>query len=119
MNPQYHGILQSTEETVGPLIETDKSGLDMSYETMSYTDYCAIDVTPNTMSTTITKVDTGDGTDWATINPTSGTGDYDFRAMSSSDNFSAFPRSMTARISDDAADASTVNVSITQQAQPI
>ena len=84
-----------------PLIETDKNTITASYQFREYTDYVAINVTPNTMSTTITLVDTGDGTDWViSQHPAIGVGDYNMRVRCD-ENISGSPaRSCIARISD-------------------
>lgn len=102
-----------------PKIETDKVALSIPWQSGEYSDYCIINVTPNTITTTITKVDTGDGTGWVgNPLPTGDTGDYNFRFRATSDN-GAFPRSFTARISDNAGVATSVDVTVTQQPQPV
>ena len=118
MIPTTHGILQQKQVAVAT-ISVDDNSLVMAYPRYSYSEYCAINVTPDTMSTTLTKVDTGDGTSWATVTPSSGTGDYSFRARSSSVNSGTVSRSMIIRISDNAGIAASVDVSSTQVAQII
>ena len=111
-----HGIV-SQGGAVVPLIETDKSGIGVGYQFRDYSDYCAITVTPGTMSTTITAVDTGDGI-FANIIPVAGTGGYSFRCRALSPDNGTSPRSMICRISDDAAEADDVDITLTQSAAP-
>ena len=83
-----------------------------------YSGFCAIDVTPNSMSTTITKIDTGDGILWVgnAIPAASGTGDYSFQFRATQDNPSSLmERSFIARISDSAGIADSVDVVVTQE----
>lgn len=116
MNILIHGIL-SQGSAVIPLIETDKAGLSVEWQTGEYSDYCAITVTPSTMATTIAKVGT---ISWiGNPLPASGTGNYSFRIRATQDNTTGSPRSGTLRITDDASQASSVDVIITQQPQPI
>lgn len=115
MIPTLHGILQQKQAT----ISVDDTSLVMAYPRYSYSEYCAINVTPDTMSTTLTKVDTGDGTSWATVTPSSGTGDYSFRGRASSDNSGSVSRSMIIRITDNAGVAASVDVVLTQVAQTL
>jgi len=82
-------------------------------------DTYAINVTPDSMGVTITKIDTGDGTAFfGNPLPATGTGDFSFRFRATSDNTTGFARSLTARITDNAAVAATVDVTVTQQTQP-
>jgi|GEM_PF-4027556 len=101
------------------LIETDTNSISMAYQDDSYSDYCAIDVTPDSMETTIAKINTGDGVTWATLLPAGGTGDYSFRMQATSENSNSWPRSMTARIEDVAGLADPVDITVTQQGSPL
>lgn len=112
----HHVLLQGGE--VEPTIDTDKNEIVGGGDRYDYTDYCAIDVTPDSMETSIALVDTGDGTSWCSApSPNSGTGDYSFRCRMLSDNDTGSPRSCTARITDDAGEATQVDVTVTQQIQ--
>ena len=111
-----YGIVSQT--AVVPLIETDVASVIADWPSLAYTDYIAITVSLALMDTTITLVDTGDGTAFATINPENGTGSYSFRARSASANQTGVERSMIARISDDATEASSVDVTIYQTFEP-
>ena len=119
---QHHGVLQQKQPIITGstnLIETDKTYITADWIRLAYSDYCAINVTPDTMSTTITKIDTGDGTSWATVSPSSGTGDYSFRARTSSANTGSTIRHMTLRISDNAGLAASVDVTLNQSPEMI
>ena len=102
------------------LIQVDTYAIDEPEGfALNYTDYCAINVTPDSMGVTITKIDTGDGTAFfGNPLPATGTGDFSFRFRATSDNTTGFARSLTARITDNAAVAATVDVTVTQQTQP-
>ena len=110
--------LNQTSEDVRSL-SADPLGLSVSYLRNAYSDYCTITVSPSSMATTITKVDTGDGTSWATVSPSAGTGTYQFRARSAAVNDTGYPRSMNLVISDDAGISSSVTVVLTQMANPV
>ena len=113
MIPTTYGILQQ-KQVAAALIAVDKTAISMTYMRYVYSDYAAINVTPDTIATSITKIDTGNGTTWATITPTSGTGDYSFRARAASNNNGTLTRSMTLRISDNAGIAASVDVTLIQ-----
>lgn len=113
MIPTTYGILQQ-KQIAAALIQVDTTVLAMTYMRYVYSNYCAINVTPDTIATTITKIDTGDGTAWATIVPTNGTGDYSFRARAMSNNNGTVVRTMTLRISDNAGIAASVDVTLYQ-----
>ena len=113
MIPTAYGILQQ-KQVAAALIAVDKTAISMTYMRYVYSDYAAINVTPDTIATSITKIDTGNGTTWATITPTSGTGDYSFRARAASNNNGTLTRSMTLRISDNAGIAASVDVTLIQ-----
>jgi hypothetical protein len=117
MIPTTHGILQQKPVVASALIEVDVTYLFAAYIRYAYSEYCNINVTPNTIATTITRIDTGDGITWATISPISGTGDYAFRARTASNNSTAYDRIMTLRITDNAGIAPSVDVIFTQTAQ--
>lgn len=110
-----YGILG---QGVDALIETDVSSLTVPWETDDFSGYCAVDVRPDAMATTITKVDTGDGVNWANMVPSTGSGDFSFRAQALLDNSTGLERSMTMRISDDAAEAPSVDITVTQDFEP-
>lgn len=116
MIPTNYGILQQ-KASVG-LIETDKSSITCAYTSGAYSDYCTINTTPDSVTTTITPVDTGDGTLWAIITPNTGTGDYSFRARTTSENTGP-TRHMIARITDNAGIAPSVDVTINQGENPV
>jgi len=85
-----------------PLIEVNYSEITMNYASGSYSVYCSVTVFPTSMQTTITLINTGDGTSFATVSPMSGTGSYSFRARSTYVNRSESSQSMIARITDNA-----------------
>ena len=99
------------------LIETDKVSITMDYQFKASSDYCAVNVTPDSMSVTLTRVDTGDGI-FANLSVSAATGDFSFRAVSSSENGTS-PRSMKCVISDNAGIASSKEVTINQMPKPI
>lgn len=111
----HHGVLQQKQDSVHTM-ETDVSSLDGSHLGLRYTGYCAITVTPESKSTTITKIDTGDGTSWANVYPSSGTGNYSFRARMMEDNPNPYERSMDLRISDDSHVLLPITISLKQLA---
>jgi len=73
-------------------------------------DTASIDVTPNTMATTITKVDTGDGTSWFSISPTSQTGDFTLTVTLGTPPSSDSDAKV--RISDNAGNASSLDLNV-------
>ena len=102
-------------------ISTDVNAINMAYGSVEWSGYCAVNVTPNTMDTTITLIDTGDDTNWiaAGVDGATNTGDFSFRAQSTRANPGPGPRTCTARISDDDGDAISKDVTITQDAPPV
>jgi hypothetical protein len=110
-NPDGDGV----EDTIA----TDTNTIVMDGDSGDYSGYCAIDVTPNTMTTSLAKVDSGDGTAWATLSTSGDTSDYSFRAQADSDNTTGSTRSMTIRITDDAGEATQVDITLTQQIQVV
>ena len=111
----HHSLLHNTE--VEPMIATSTNTLSMDGDTGDYSSYCSINVTPDDMETSIAKIDSGDGTAWATLSTSGDTGDYNFRAQAASDNDTGAPRSMTIRITDDASEATQVDITLTQMIQ--
>lgn len=85
-----------------PLIEISYSEITMTNTIGAYSEYCSVTVFPTSMQTTITLIDTGDGTSFATVSPMSGTGSYSFRARSTYMNKNEYSKSMIARITDNA-----------------
>jgi len=118
MIPTSIGILQQKQAPVG-LIQTDVTELYAAYIRYAYSGYCAINVTPDTIATTITKIDTGDGVIFATVTPTSGTGDYSFRVRTASNNNTGSAKSMTLRITDNAGIALPVDITFIQYPEAI
>lgn len=117
---QHHGASQQKKPVPSGgtnLIQTDTIEITAPYVRFSYSDYCAINVTPDTVSTTLTAIDTGQGTSWATISPTSGTGDYSFRARMLTKNAGSTDLSMKIRITDNAGLATPVDVTLIQFAE--
>lgn len=111
----HHGVLQQKQGSVHAM-ETNISSLVGSHFRLSYTGSCAITVTPVSKSTTITKIDTGEGTSWANVNPSSGTGNYSFRARMMEDNPNPYERSMDLQISDDSHVLLPITISLRQLA---
>jgi hypothetical protein len=109
----HHSLLHNTE--VEPVISTDTNELLLGGDSGDYSDYCAIDVSPDDMDTSIAKVDTSDGTGWGILSTTGDTGDYSFRVEARENNTTGSLRSMTIRITDDAGEATQVDITLTQQ----
>ena len=102
-----------------PLISISQFSFSVGWEWKDV-DLFDIIANPGTMNWTVTKEDTGDGTDWITTVPTDGTGSYYNAIMSAAeDNDTGFMRSMDIRFSDDAAGADDVVVPCTQDANPV
>ena len=108
----HHNLLHHTE--VEPSIAVSANVLVMDGADESISDSCTIDVSPNTMTTSLTKIDSGDGTTWADLSTTGDTGDYSFTLEATSANDTGDTRSMTIRITDDAGEATQVDVTLTQ-----
>jgi len=108
----HHNLIHHTE--VEPSIAVSANVLAMDGASGSTSDSCTIDVTPNTMTTSLAKVDSGDGTAWADLSTTGDTGDYSFTLEATSDNDTGDERSMIIRITDDASEATQVDVVLDQ-----
>ncbi len=113
MIPTTHGILQQ-KQVAAALIEISLTTLYLNFQSYNYTLYCSINVTPDTIVNTITKINTGQGTSWAYISPASATGDRTFRAMAYETNYNSYNRSMILRITDNAGVAPSVDITLTQ-----
>ena len=75
------------------------------------TDSTSVDVTPDTMSTTSVKVDTGDGTDWFKISSGStATGDFTLEVTLLS--YPTVNKTAKVTISDDAGEAADEDVTV-------
>jgi hypothetical protein len=105
-NPDGDGVEDSIAVSTNDLVMDGGSG--------STSNSCVIDVTPNTMTTSLAKVDSGDGTAWATLSTSGDTGDYSFTLEANSDNDTGDERYMTIRITDDAGNATQVDVEMAQ-----
>jgi len=104
---------------IAPKIVADPANLWLDWTALDYSDYTDVDVYPEDMATTITEIDTGDGTNWAEAFPDDGNGDFSFRARSLSENNTGSPRSMILRISDDGSEANDFDVMLHQEMAPI
>ena len=120
MRTLYYGILQQKSGGITGItytIDTSYNSMNADWNALSYTPYNTITTTPD-MTTTITKIDTGDGTSWANAYPNNGSGDYQFRARMMDENTTGSPRSMTLRIEDVTRLETDKDVILTQLANP-
>lgn len=115
MTPIHHKL--TVVRSKGDQILTSKNFVVLE-GTGTSKDYFDIEVYPGDMEWTITRVDTGDGTNWFKTAPVSGTGNYaDFEVEKMLDNPGS-ERSAQITISDDSAGATDKTVTVTQLIAP-
>ena len=111
----------TTTTTAAPITITCSQGaLGITWE-WNNKDYFDLYITPETMNWTATLNDTGEGTNWVSINPATGTGSkYDPNIYANADapNRDPVPRSCTVTFSDDASEAEDLVLTVTQMANP-
>lgn len=106
------------EDAPDNIIEVSKLFVVLDGETPT-SDTVDIEVTPSDMDWTATKVDTGDGTAWFRGIPNSGTGDDTITISALSDNETGSERAGEIEISDDAGEATTRIITVTQEQAPL
>ena len=100
-------------------ISCSQGGIGIGHE-WNDKDYFDLYITPETMEWTATLNDTGDGTNWVSINPATGTGsEINMYANAEQPNRDPTPRSCTVTFSDDSSQAADLVLTITQAAAPV
>ena len=104
-----------------PMIEISQGSFTIGWEWKD-ADFFAINVTPNSMSWTVTIEETGgQGTSWVRCLPASGTGDLtegDIKVYAYEENTTGNMRTADVRFSDDSSVADDVVITVTQMANP-
>ena len=98
-------------------ISVDPTASNLDWQTGDYDDI-AVNVTPDSMSVTVSKIDTGDGTTWFGIDHTSATGDFTLRISALKDNTGTSKRNGQVKLEDDSDSTIIATIEVSQIQQP-
>ena len=114
----YYNMMLSTHESY--TIWCSQGGFGIAWETVRDKDFFDLRINPQEMEWTATLNDTGEGTNWASIVPATGTGtELNMYAVAAIENPDPAERSCTVTFSDDGAVADDLVLTITQMAAPV